>query len=92
MNKLDREYKTLAETLMEEKEKEQEESIIETKVEPVGITKYATCLVNIRKEPNGKIVNVLKKGESVVVTMEDCGNGWARLKDGNFIKAEFLRG
>lgn len=95
MTNTNKQYKSLAESLMEEREEKEVIPIEESPIiwnKPVGIVKKATVLVNVRKEPNGEIVKVLKKGDKVVVCTEDCGNGWAQLDDGNFIRAEFLEG
>lgn len=52
--------------------------------------KQTTSRLRVRKEPNGEVVKILDIGETVNV-LEERGDGWAKLEDGNFVMSRFLK-
>jgi GH25 family lysozyme M1 (1,4-beta-N-acetylmuramidase) len=64
------------------------------KVKKSKYTKYVitAALLNVRKKPNGKIVVVLKHGQTVEVT--SIKNGWAKIKSGKstlYVGSKFIK-
>lgn len=49
----------------------------------------ASNLLNVREEPDGKILRTVKRGEQVEVVSEE--NGWSKLSDGSFVMSKFLK-
>lgn len=63
---------------------------IETKVEePKVIEKTVNCaLLNVRKEPDGEVLNIVSKG-AVLKIVEEVDK-WSKLEDGTYVMSRFL--
>lgn len=75
------------EELEEAKEKIEKEEIEETKEKEE--LKYRTLSrLNIRREPDGVIMDVVEK--DTILEVEKIEDGWAQLKDKSFCMAKYL--
>lgn len=60
-------------------------------VAPIEIyEKQTTSRLRVRKEPNGEVIRILDNGE-IVKVVEERGDGWTKLEDGNFVMSKFLK-